>query len=140
MYLTYEEYQILGGTLDEAAFADLEYEASTYIDWVTFNRLHGETDIPERVKRCEYHIIQLLYNKMVASSLPTNDGTSTNGVTVSVTSQSNDGVSASYNTISAKDVIDSCENEIQDLIKRYLQGVTNSLGRKLLYRGLYPNE
>lgn len=140
MYLTYTEYQALGGTLDETAFNDLEYEASTYIDWVTFNRLHGETLIPESVKRCVYHIIKLLYNKMVASCLPSEDGQSADGVNASIASQSNDGVSVSFNTVSAKDVIDSSKKEIQDVIKRYLQGVTNSLGRKLLYRGLYPDE
>ena len=32
------------------------------------------------------------------------------------------------------------KNEINDSINRYLAGVVNSAGRKLLYRGLYPGE
>ena len=31
-------------------------------------------------------------------------------------------------------------NELQKAINRYLQGVRNSLGYKLLYRGIYPGE
>lgn len=29
---------------------------------------------------------------------------------------------------------------MEDTVQKYLQGVTNSLGRKVLYRGIYPNE
>ena len=62
----------------------------------------------------------------------------TTGATVA--SQSNDGVSISYNTLSAKDLLQSSEQDVMTCIKRYLQGVTNNLGRKLLYRGFYPGE
>ena len=51
MYLTYAEYQNMGGTLEEATFNDLAYEAQTYIDWVTFRRLQEEgSEIPDAVK------------------------------------------------------------------------------------------
>ena len=139
MYLTYTEYQNMGGTLDEATFNDLEFEARTYVDWVTFNRLWGEEVIPQRVKECMYHIIRLVQNKLDAlNANGSGDGSSeTSG---GIISQSNDGVSITYNTMSAKDVIDQVNKELDDAINRYLQGITNSLGRRLLYRGLYPGE
>jgi hypothetical protein len=58
----------------------------------------------------------------------------------SVASQSNDGVSISYNTISASQAFDLLKSESENIIKQYLNGVVNSLGRKLLYRGIYPDE
>ena len=33
MYLTYADYQNMGGTLDETAFNDFEYEAETIVNW-----------------------------------------------------------------------------------------------------------
>ena len=36
MYLTYNEYREYGGTLDETAFADINFEAESYVDWYTF--------------------------------------------------------------------------------------------------------
>ena len=141
MYLTYSEYTNMGGTLNETAFNDLEYEARSYIDWYTFRRLQAEVSIPLQVKECIYYLIRLIANKMDAlNTLPTdNSETSTTGNS-NILSQSNDGVSITYNTLSAKDVISSMEDELQKAIQRYLQGIRTSLGKNLLYRGLYPGE
>ena len=140
MYLTYDEYTEMGGTLDETAFIDLEYEARTYIDWVTFNRLWGEEKIPDRVKECEYHILKLIQNKLEALTPLAGSDSDLEGVEKTISSQSNDGVSISYNVLSAKDIIESSDKELQKLVTRYLQGIRNSLGYKLLYRGIYPGE
>lgn len=140
MYLTYAEYQNMGGMLEETAFDDIEFEAETYVDWVTFNRLHKDTEYPEVLKKCMYHIIKLITAKMEAMVIPTEADGSDGSVSAGIASQSNDGVSISYNIMSAKDILQSSEAEIQKCIHRYLQGVTNSLGQKLLYRGIYPNE
>ena len=35
MYLTYIEYQNMGGTLAETAFTDIEFEAETIINYYT---------------------------------------------------------------------------------------------------------
>ena len=66
------------------------------------------------------------------------DGSSTS--TGAISSQSNDGVSVSYNVLSASEAYKLCEDEVGNTVKRYLNDVTNELGRKLLYRGLYPGE
>lgn len=137
MYLTYEEYLNIGGTLDEAAFDNYLIDAEMLIDWYTFNRLENETVIPEKVKKCVYKLISLADMKSKAFVL----GREVNGEgNASVASQSNDGVSISYNTISASQAFDLLKSESENIIKQYLNGVVNSLGRKLLYRGIYPDE
>ena len=137
MYLTYEEYLNMGGTLDEAAFDNYLIDAEMLIDWYTFNRLENETVIPEKVKKCVYKLISLADMKSKAFVL----GREVNGEgNASVASQSNDGVSISYNTISASQALDLIKSDAENIIKQYLNGVVNSLGRKLLYRGIYPNE
>lgn len=139
MYLTYEEYTTMGGTLDETTFNFYAFDAGCFIDWYTFNRLQGETDIPDRVKQCMFFLIKLIETKMslLTPDMSGADGTSTNA---QVTSQSNDGVSVQYNILHADEIYHNSKKEIDEAIKRYLNGVTNSLGRKLLYRGLYPGE
>lgn len=140
MYLTYNEYMQFGGTLDNTTFTDLEYEARMYIDWYTFNRLHGETVIPDRVKECMYHLMKLIQNRLEALNTPAGN-TELGGVYgAGIASQSNDGVSISYNVLSAKEVIESSKKELDEVVSRDLQGVRNSLGHRLLFRGLYPGE
>lgn len=139
-YLTYEAYLSMGGTLDISKFDDLEFEAESYVDWYTFNRLQNEEEIPERVQKCMYHIIKLMQDEMSLMNGETGSGDSSAETGKQILSQSNDGVSISYNVISAKDALDLTKDKVDLSIKRYLQGVSNSLGRKLLYRGIYPDE
>lgn len=140
-YLTYDEYTEVGGTLDETEFNYYAYEAESYIDWYTFNRLHNMIEIPDAVKRCEVFLIRLIQERLAALGISTVDssGNADNSLK-SILSQSNDGVSVSYNSLGARDAIGGLSNEIKQTIDRFLAGVTNELGRKLLYRGLYPGE
>lgn len=141
MYLTYAEYQTMGGTLDETTFNDFEFEAETLVDWYTFNRLKKETTYPEVLPRLMYHLIKMAVDKanlMSLGGIIQADGTVSDNPYVS--RQENDGVMIAYNTISANDLFSKLDKAMEDAIKRYLNGVMNSLGRKLLYRGLYPNE
>lgn len=141
MYLTYEQFQEYGGTLDEAVFNDFEFEAESVVNWYTFNRLKNETEYPEALTRVMYRLIQLLQSKAQAlTPIEENEGEETAGSSHSIASQSNDGVSVSYNVMSASELARQCKNEMEKIIKMYLQGITNSLGRKLLYRGVYPGE
>lgn len=149
MYLTYEQYINYGGTLDRAAFTDYEWEAETIINWFTFDRLKNDETFSEEVKRCAYKLIQLAQAKAEAMALGAGNGgsDSTSGSVSSATiaSQSNDGVSITYNTVSATETFralssNAVGNIMEDTVQKYLQGVTNSLGRKVLYRGIYPNE
>lgn len=146
-YLTYEEYENLeydntvGSTLSEAAFNDLEYEARMYINWVTFNRLKNETVIPAEVKECVYHIIKLIKTKMELLNHPVDSSNAQGIITAGgIAGMSNDGVSITYNTLTARELLKSNQKQIEDIVKSALQGVRNSLGHRLLYRGIYPDE
>ena len=138
MYLTYEEYQQYGGTLEEVTFTDFEMESETIVDWYTFNRFQNDTEFPEKLKKCMYQLIKLGQEKQTILS----PGESADGseVTASVASRSNDGVSISYNVMSAKDIYDTIKVETASIVKRYLSGVVNEMGRKVLYLGIYPGE
>ena len=134
MYLTYNEYQTMGGTLDETTFTDYEIQAESVIDYVTFDRLRHDETFTERVKYCVYQLIKMVDLKMQAGTLGGENANS------AITSQSNDGVSVSYNVLSASDVYKTSQDEMIKLIKMYLSGEKNSKGYLLLYRGVYPNE
>ena len=138
MYLTYTEYMNMGGTLDETAFNDFEFEAESIVDWYTFNRLHNMSAYPEKLKRCMYSLIKMTALK--ANLLGQGEAEEGGTIKGTIASQSNDGVSVSYNTLGASEAFKLCDDEVGNTIKRYLQGVTNELGRNVLYRGLYPGE
>lgn len=140
MYLTYLEYKTYGGTLDETTFNDIEFEAQCIVDWYTFNRLQNETVFPEAVKRCVYKIMQYIQAQSSVNGIGDPNSESTDGVGAGIASQSNDGVSISYNVLSAQAVMDNSKAEIEQTIKQYLSCVKNSLGKKVLYRGVYPDE
>lgn len=141
MYLTYEEYINLGGELEQSTFSQLEFEARTYVDWYTFDRLKNEKTLPDAVKPLMVYLINLIIEKHKALNLSANGtaNTSTNP-NKEIISQSNDGVSTTYNIQSAGEIIKSSKSEVDNAINLYLYGIENSLGRKLLYRGIYPGE
>lgn len=142
IYLSYEDYTAYGGSADNTTFNNLQFEAASVLDWYTFGRLRSVEyiNLPEEVKRCMFAVILLIQQQQVAQALPFVDGSTSNGSAGSISSQSNDGVSASYNVLSAKDALESAREEVSNIIRQYLAYVTDSAGRKVLYRGLYPGE
>lgn len=140
MYLTYEEYTEMGGTLEQATFSDCEMEAEALVNWHTFNRLKQETELSEDVKKCMYMLIKYInLQSQLAGVGAAGDGNSYAG-TAGIASQSNDGVSVSYNILSAQELMTNAGVQIKSIINSTLSAVVNSLGQKVLYRGLYPNE
>ena len=144
MYLTFGDYQGYGGTLEENEFRQYEFEAGSAINYYTFNRLSSlefstqPESTREAVQRCEFALIQLYVQKAEYLNLGADaDEGSTN---VGIASESNDGVSVSYNVLSANQAIQAIDADVSKIVNRYLQGCVNSLGYNLLYRGLYPNE
>nr|DAG18787.1 MAG TPA: Head Tail Connector Protein [Caudoviricetes sp.] len=140
MYLTYDEYKKFGGTLEESTFTDFEIRAEMKVNYYTFNRLINDTKIPSNVKRLMYILIDLLQKQDEALSLGQNVGSSSDTSALYIKSQSNDGVSTTYNSMDSNNVFAMCDQKIKSNIETYLQGVMNEAGRKLLYRGLYPGE
>ena len=113
MYLTFEEYIEMGGTLDNATFTRMEFRAIKEIDRYTFNRLQTETTVRESVKRLTYEII------IVAVCTQGNQ----------VTASNNDGVSQNYQIIDFNTVV-------SQLINTFLACETTADGTMLLYRGM----
>ena len=137
MYLTYEEYQNMGGTLDETAFNDVEFEAESIINYYTFNRLKNEEEQPNEVKMLMMYLIRNILTARNSMESSTSAGEVSDKT---IASQSNDGVSVSYNVLSQKDILDANAVNRFSAIHRDLNGVKNSLGQLVLYRGIYPNE
>lgn len=140
MYLTFIEYQTMGGTLDETAFTDFEFEAEAIVDWYTFNRLQNNTNYPEKLKQCMYKLIGMAQERQAAMSAGEATSESSTEGGAAIASRSNDGVSISYNIISAGELFDKLKIEMGTVVQMYLNGVVNELGRKVLYRGFYPGE
>lgn len=148
MYLSYEEYTEYGGTLDETAFNDLEFDAESTINWYTFNRLKrpewASVLDSEELKRCMYQLIRLkqMENELIASGFGGVGGGVAWKKEAGITQESNDGVSTSYNVPSSGELMAYFNGgkTKQDLIQQYMGCVVNDLGRNILYRGIYPGE
>ena len=125
-YLTYEEYMVLGGTLEEVPFNELEYECRRIIDSRTQNRLINADEIPQEVKMLENKMINTLQGYYV----------SLNKAQSGVASENTDGYSVSYifsNQISQ--LIEGKIDVLQDLVSTYLFGVIVN-NEHLLYIGV----
>lgn len=112
MYLTYADYKIWGGNLENSTFSRIEYKAEKIMDSYTFNRLQHDDAYSENVKRCMFELVELIHN---------------NGEKI-VTSVSVDGYSESYKEFNPV--------EYGAIIKDYLFGETNQQGENLLYCGV----
>ena len=96
----------------------------------------------EQLKRCTYQLIRLkqLENELLAG------GTGAGGLGWSkepgIVKESNDGVTTEYNVISSGELLAYANGTRpkKDIIDRYLSSIVNDLGRRLLYRGIYPGE
>lgn len=130
-YLTYAEYQNLGGSaIGEMPFNVLEFEARRQIDLRTFNRMKDleSTDIPMEAKMCDYALINAIMYYSKNSS-----GVSNNG---NVASENTDGYSISYVTADRiSEVVKSKSAEMDDIVKTYLLGVVLN-DEHLMYCGV----
>ena len=58
MYLTYEEYMAMGGTLAEAEYALAEFRARKRLDYLTAGRIQAMAEVPGAVKQCVLSIVK----------------------------------------------------------------------------------
>ncbi|MCI9085761.1 MAG: hypothetical protein HFE51_04985 [Clostridia bacterium] len=130
MYLYYDEYQNMGGTLDMSAFTlwerKAEYEINSQAAGRTGTRISNAvelTGLPQAVKDCTFDLVQFLSANAIDSK------------TVTSESQSSGGVSESY----SYNVLDKSQIrvEIDDIIYNAFYGC--DIGY-MLYRGLLPND
>ena len=71
MYLSYAEYQDMGGTLSETEFNRLNYTAQATLDLLTFNRIEQEDG---RAKECVFALIGTHSEQPSNVSSVSNDG------------------------------------------------------------------
>lgn len=128
-YLTYAEYQALGGSaIGEMPFNLLEFEARRQIDSRTLNRLKNGVDIPQEVKLCEYALINSINEFATSTSNVASNG--------NVASENTDGYSVNYVTSDKiSDIVNSKQDEINNIIETYLMFVTYN-GEHLMYIGV----
>lgn len=128
-YLTYAEYQVLGGSaIGQTPFDLLEFEARRKIDIRTFNRLKDGDDIPQEVKLCEYNLINSIKGYIDTENDITNNG--------NVESENTDGYSIKYITSDKiSEIVKSKNDELDDIILTYLLGVIYK-GEHLVYCGV----
>ena len=124
-YLTYEEYRLLGGTLDLMPFNLLEFEARNQIDLRTHNRLINEETIPQKVKMCDFHLIEKINSYAEATS----------SIGGNIASENTDGYSISYVTANQiQEIVKSKNAELQDIILSDLYGVVVN-NEHIIYNG-----
>lgn len=113
MYLSYTEYQAMGGILDDTTFTSLEFRARKQIDKHTFGRLKELDNQVEAVKRCIFDLIDK-YNTFKGD----------------LKSESVDGWSKTY--LETTEQIDT----LNEIIEDYLATEKLEDGTPYLYRGL----
>ena len=121
-YLTYAEYQALGGSaIGDMPFNLLEFEARRQIDNKTQNRLVNETNIPQEVKLCMYKLINTIT-------------TYTNDHNKNISSEHVGEYSVSYNN-DIKEIIQNKNDELNDIIITDLYGLVIN-DEHILYVGV----
>ncbi len=123
-YLTYEEYEQLGGTMPEEEFPIAEFKARSRIDWLTLGRVKYMQTVPEEVKMAMM-VIMKVDSKYAA------DAQVDSAV---VSSFSTDGYSESYGGITEQS--SNAQNQTNNEVCKMLFGVLDDYGVPLIYRGL----
>lgn len=124
MYITYSEYQNMGGTLDVAAFNRFANRACALIDSETKNRVAAMSEVPDKVKHLCFELIE--YSNNAATVAKSN---------IASRSQTAGGVSESESYVTAK-TADEQSAEMYEMISDYLCGVKDDTGTPLLYKGV----
>lgn len=125
-YLTYAEYQDLGGTLEELPFNILELECRKRIDRRTQNRLTSEDEIPDEVKVCLY--------KMIENITSYQEGI--NKAQKGISSENIDGYSITYmSSNEIENALKEQDTQMEELVSVYLFGVVVN-GEHILYLGV----
>ena len=130
-YLTYAEYQAMGGSaIGETPFNLLEFESRRKIDINTHNRLKdvSSEELPQEVKLCVYNLINSINEFANATNNVASNG--------NISSESTDGYSISYITANQiGDIVKSKSDELDDIIRTYLLGVIFD-GEHLMFLGV----
>lgn len=127
-YLTYDEYEQMGGQLSEAAFSALEFRASKAVDTLTHGRVMNEQPVRTAVKQAVYALIGTMHmDDENASAYGGRD----------VQSMSNDGVSVTFSAAAAGGDAARAQNaRYNNVLKAFLFGEVTEDGVPLIYAGV----
>ena len=123
-YLTYEQYQAWGGTLDESAFNLAEIKARARIDAMTMGRVKAMAEVPEQVQAAMIEIIAV-------------DGTfsaSAQAAAPVAASFTTDGYSESYGSAESRTA--AIEKQLTGSSLALLDGVLDDNGVPLTFAGV----
>lgn len=120
-YITYEQYEKIGGVLESAAFNRYSLRASSRIRQETQGRIDKMSEVPDEVKHLCRDLIEYMNNNINQDKAITSESQSQGGASESV----------SYENKNALDI----EKEIDNMIYDYLASVTDDNETPLLYRG-----
>lgn len=127
MYLTYDEYTNMGGSMDAALFPRFEAKARKRIDAMTFGRLMGEDPVRECVRMCMFELIGAMHEEETTAGLAGRE----------IASMSNDGVSVTYATAnSTNGITGGTSARYGGIVRAWLTGETDACGNNILYAGV----
>ena len=121
IYLTYDEYVGIGGTLDLTAFNRNIDRACGFVDLHTKSRLQSVLEVSQRAKACVRDLVECLANNLSGAKAVTSK------------SQSAGGVSESESYATKTD--DEINAEMLNIVYDYLATETDDNGTPLMYRG-----
>lgn len=121
IYLTYDEYKEIGGTVDLTAFNRNIARASGMIDNATFCRIEKMSKAPENAKHLCRDLIEYLVRNSVTD--------------LTVTSRSQSAGAVSESESYAVKTVEEAQEEITKMIYDYLGSCFTDDGNLLLYRG-----
>ena len=121
IYLTYDEYVGIGGTLDLTAFKRNIDRACGFVDLHTQSRLQSVLEVSQRAKACVRDLVEYLANNVSVVKAVTSKIQSAGGVSES----------ESYATKTDDDV----NSEMLNIVYDYLETEKDDNGTPLMYRG-----
>lgn len=127
-YLTYPQYQAMGGQLSMSEFTPLEYACRKRIDLLTDCRVQPMADagaVPEAVRMCMFALINLESKVGVTAQVDNPVATSFN----------TDGYSESYGNLPK---VGEAKQQMDAMVGQYLYGEVDLHGVPLLFRGVRP--
>lgn len=128
MYLEYAQYENMGGTLDETAYARYELKARRLIDRATHSRIAQETPVRDSVKYCMFELINTMYAQESMDAISAGR---------EISAMSNDGVSISFaGTNTSESGVQMSVSRYLRTVRMWLDGENTSDGVPLLYAGV----
>ncbi len=120
MYLTFDEYEEMEGSVNDASFPRYEHKARALIDLLTFGRLVNESPVRDAVKYACFDLIEAMHGAETFAG----------GAGLGVSSMSNDGVSVTFaGAVNAS-------SRYSSIVKTWLAAETTACGVPLLYMGV----